>query len=244
MGESIALNATDASKYPAMTVQSFVTASGRQQVKADPQRRELIGEAFAVEYGGKQFFRADHKQLLPNGYTQYAAFVYTQFRGYFIGETVVAGSPEALNEAADSLRGVSLKEDRPNPKCVIGPDEGPAMGIIGGIISSHPSMQSISGAPLRIRVSSGVSQGLLIARVQPEYPEAARKERIEGTVVLKTMIDSNGYVEDVSAISGHPMLVSAAVDAVKRWKYKPYLLNGQPVRVETVVSVAFQLPPN
>jgi TonB family protein len=244
-GDSIALNATDASKYPAMTVQGFVSASGRQQVNADPQRREIIHDALPVEFGGKQFFRADHKQSFPNGYVQYAAFVYTKFRGYFVGETLMAASPEALDEAADSLRGLSFKEDQPNPKCVIGPDDGPRMGVIGGIISSRPGTgPTSSGAPLRVRVSAGVSQGLLIKRVQPDYPEAARKGGVEGTVVLKTMIDTNGDVEDVTVISGDPVLVPAAVDAVKRWKYKPYTLNGQPTKVETNVTVAFQLSPN
>jgi len=205
----------------------------------------MIRDAFAVEYGGKQFFRADHKQLFPNGNTLYAAFVYAQFRGYFIGEALMAGSPEALDEAADSLGAVLFKEDQPDPKCVIGADEGPTRGVISGIISSRPGAgQSSSGIPLRVRVSSGVSQGLLLKRVQPDYPEAARQGRIEGTVTLKTMIDSNGDVEEVSVISGHPLLVPAAVEAVKQWKYKPYLLNGQPVRVETSVTVAFQLQPN
>jgi TonB family protein len=241
-GDRIALNATDASRLSTMTVQSFVSGSGRQQVNADPQRREMIRDAFAVQYGGKQFFRADHKQSFSNGNIQYAAFVYTMFRGYFIGETLMAGSPEALDEAANSLRAISFKEDRPNPNCVIGPDEGPKMGVIGGIISSSPGTSPPTSG--RVRVSAGVSQALLVSRVQPEYPEIARNDHIQGTVVLKTMIDTNGDVEDVTVISGDPLLAPAAVDAVKHWKYKPYLLNGHAMKVETQVTLAFQLPQN
>jgi protein TonB len=92
-----------------------------------------------------------------------------------------------------------------------------------------------------VRVSQGVSIGLLVTRVTPQYPDDARQARIQGSVVLRTEIDKNGDVEDVSLVSGHPLLAPAAIEAVKQWKYKPYLLNGQPVGVETQVIVAFEL---
>jgi protein TonB len=77
--------------------------------------------------------------------------------------------------------------------------------------------------------------------MQPHYPEDARQARIQGMVVLTARIDANGDVEDLTLVSGHPLLAPAALEAVKHWKYKPYLLNGQPVMVETQVTVAFQL---
>jgi TonB family protein len=239
-GDQFALNAIDAGKYPAWTVQSFVSGSVQRAVNSDPQRREIIRDAFAVEYGGRQFYRADYKQSLSNDTTQYAAYAFTKFGEYFVGATLTAASPEVLNEAADSLRRLSFHRDSPNPKCVIGPNDGPLMGVIGTVRSGSSGAAGV----LRVRVSRGVSQGLLIKQVQPEYPEVARQGHIEGTVVLQTTIDANGNVEDATLISGPPQLAPAAIVAVKQWKYKPYTLNGQPVKIETQTSVVFQLSPN
>jgi periplasmic protein TonB len=120
-------------------------------------------------------------------------------------------------------------------------DESPSSGgIIGGVLSSKPQ-QSNSALPQRVRVSQGVSTGLLVTKVPPQYPDDARQARIQGTVVLKALLDTNGDVEDLTLVSGHPLLAPAALEAVKQWKYKPYLLNGQPVKVETQITVNFQL---
>jgi protein TonB len=77
--------------------------------------------------------------------------------------------------------------------------------------------------------------------VEPPYPAIARAARIQGDVVLKAIIDREGNIQDLQLVSGHPMLVPAAVDAVKQWHYRPYLLNGQPVEVETAITVIFTL---
>lgn len=98
--------------------------------------------------------------------------------------------------------------------------------------------------PLRVRVSQKVSQGLIAKKVQPQYPEEARGEHVQGTVVLRVEISMEGDVTEVALVSGHPLLAPAAIAAVKQWKYKPYVLNGRPVAVETQVSVAFELQPN
>ncbi len=95
--------------------------------------------------------------------------------------------------------------------------------------------------PTRVRVSAGVSQGLIIKKVQPEYPQVARTARVQGDVVLKVSISRAGEVSQVTLISGHPLLAPAALDAVKQWKYKPYLLDGEPLEVETQAVVAFRL---
>jgi protein TonB len=86
-----------------------------------------------------------------------------------------------------------------------------------------------------------VSQALLIRKVEPEYPQEAREKRIEGTVVLQVQISEAGDVKEARLISGHPLLAPAAIEAVKQWKYKPYLLNGEPVEVDTQVQVNFTL---
>jgi periplasmic protein TonB len=93
----------------------------------------------------------------------------------------------------------------------------------------------------RVRISEPVSQAFIAKKVSPEYPPEAREKHIEGMVRLKVEISKEGDVTDLVVISGDPVLTPAAVEAVKQWKYKPYLLNGQPVAVETQVSVAFQL---
>jgi TonB family protein len=104
-----------------------------------------------------------------------------------------------------------------------------------------PVPQPSIAVPKRIRVSSGVSQGLLESKVNPEYPADAREARIQGVVVLKVQIDEEGNVVQVELVSGHPLLAEAAIEAVKQWKYKPYLLNGNPIAVETQVMVNFTL---
>src|ERR1700758_569676 len=114
-------------------------------------------------------------------------------------------------------------------------------GVIGGIISSTPVAVPKVAAPQRVRVSQGVSQGLLVRKVQPNYPPLARQARIQGNVVLTAEISKDGSIENLRLVSGHPMLAPAAIEAVKQWKYKPYFLNGEPVEVETQVTVIFSL---
>ena len=114
-------------------------------------------------------------------------------------------------------------------------------GVIGSVLSSTPTVAPKIATPQRVRVSQGVSQGLIVRRVQPNYPPLARQARISGKVVLQAMISKDGNIENLQLISGHPMLAPAAIEAVKQWKYKPYLLNGEPVEVETQVEVNFTL---
>ncbi|HEY3619237.1 MAG TPA: TonB family protein [Candidatus Sulfotelmatobacter sp.] len=114
-------------------------------------------------------------------------------------------------------------------------------GVIGSVLSSTPVAVPKIATPQRVRVSSGVSSGLLIRKVSPNYPPLARQARIQGTVVLQAQISKDGSIQNLQLISGHPMLAPAAIEAVKQWKYKPYLLNGEPVEVETQVQVNFTL---
>jgi protein TonB len=114
-------------------------------------------------------------------------------------------------------------------------------GVIGGIISSTPVAVPRVATPQRVRVSQGVSQGLLIKKVQPPYPPLARSARIQGTVILQAEISKDGTIQNLRLISGHPMLAPSAIDAVKQWRYKPYFLNGEPVEVETQITVNFTL---
>ncbi len=117
-------------------------------------------------------------------------------------------------------------------------------GVIGGIVNSTsstyiPKLQPV--IPQRVRVSQGVTTGLLIHKVQPVYPPIAKAARVQGEVQLKAIISKEGTIEDLQLVSGHPMLVPPAIEAVKQWRYRPYLLNGQPVEVETTITVIFTL---
>lgn len=118
-------------------------------------------------------------------------------------------------------------------------------GVIGSVISSTNSLAAVPKfvpvTPQRIRISQGVTKGLLIHRQEPVYPPLARAARVQGEVVLSAVIDINGQIQNLQLVSGHPMLVPSAITAVKQWRYKPYLLNGQPVEVETTITVIFSL---
>ncbi len=96
----------------------------------------------------------------------------------------------------------------------------------------------------RVFRSSDLLAGSLIRRVQPAYPALARSARIQGTVVLSAVISKAGTMENLRVVSGHPMLVAAAMEAVSQWRYRPYILNHEPIEVETQIIVSFSLAGN
>jgi periplasmic protein TonB len=114
-------------------------------------------------------------------------------------------------------------------------------GVIGGIISNAPMAVPKVATPQRVRVSQGVTQGMVLHKVQPTYPALARTARVQGSVVLAAVIGKDGAIQNLHVISGHPLLTQAALDAVKQWRYRPYILNGEPVEVDTQVTVNFSL---
>ena len=93
-----------------------------------------------------------------------------------------------------------------------------------------------------LRISQGVTDGLLIKKVPPAYPHQAIQMHVQGAVQLKAMIDRQGRITSVQVVKGDPMLARSAVEAVKQWRYKPYFLDGQPVDIETQITVNFKLP--
>jgi TonB family protein len=225
----IVLSASD-SKGHIGDAQNFVSEGVRAQVNLPTEKRELVRDTFVVDYGGRHFFRSDYKALMSGNASLYFAYVYTEFRGYFIGETLASASPEGLDEAANSLQSISFQEGQVNPKCVMSASN-----------TVMPPAGAKIATPQLVRISAGVSTALLIKKVQPQYPSNAMQSRVQGQVVLQARIDKEGNVEDLTLISGDPLLAPAALEAVKQWKYKPYLLNGQPVKVETQVVVNFTL---
>jgi periplasmic protein TonB len=109
------------------------------------------------------------------------------------------------------------------------------------IPSPTPGAAEAPKRPIKVRVSSGVAEAMKIHDAQPVYPREARKKHIQGDVILRAIIDREGNVMDLKVIEGEPILAEAAMGAVKQWKYKPYLLNGDPVEVETQVIIRFHM---
>jgi protein TonB len=126
------------------------------------------------------------------------------------------------------------------PGGVAGGSMGGVMGgVIGGAGTAAPPPPKV--APKRVSVGGNVQAARLVNRVQPVYPPLARQTRISGTVKLHAIIGKNGAVEQLQVLSGHPLLVQSALDAVRQWRYQPTLLNGDPVEVDTEIDVIFSL---
>ena len=141
-----------------------------------------------------------------------------------------------------------IKEDAPDVSAGMagGVPGGVAGGSMGGVIGGV--IGGMSGAPpppkpvqQRIRQGGSVQAALLVNKVQPVYPPLARQTRISGTVRLHAIISKAGTIQSLEVMSGHPLLVRAAMDAVQQWRYKPTLLNGEPVEVDTTIDVIFSL---
>lgn len=151
---------------------------------------------------------------------------------------------------------IAIIEDQETPQGIsgvvggVGGVGGGALGgVLGGIISSTPSVAPPppppppvkKEAPKRITVGGAVQQARMLRRTNPVYPPLAKSARIQGTVQLSAVIGKDGNIAELQVIEGHPMLIQAALSAVKQWQYKPTLLNGQPVEVATQINVVFTL---
>lgn len=117
-------------------------------------------------------------------------------------------------------------------------------GVLGGLVSTPVRATTLPAAPppvvpQRVKISQGVSEGMLLNKVDPRYPVLALRARVQGAVQLRAIISREGTIENLVVINGHPLLVPAALEAVKSWRYRPYLLSGEPVEVETSIIVNF-----
>jgi len=113
-------------------------------------------------------------------------------------------------------------------------------GIIGGAVGSNLPPPP-KAAPARIKQGGNVQSAKLVNMVRPLYPPLAKQARISGSVLLHAIIAKDGSVIQLEVVQGHPLLVQAALDAVRQWRYQPTLLNGDPVEVDTTVTVVFSL---
>jgi protein TonB len=112
----------------------------------------------------------------------------------------------------------------------------PALVVLAAL-----AMAQDNPPPKHLRVSSGVAEELKIHDAKPHYPREAQKMGIQGDVILQATIDTKGNLANLKVVQGDPILVKAAVDAVKQWRYRPYILNGEPVDVDTTIKVQFHL---
>jgi len=117
---------------------------------------------------------------------------------------------------------------------------GSSGGVIGGIIGSTTPPPMVAPQP-KLRVSSAAMEVNLLKRVEPVYPSLARQAHIQGEVRLQAVVSKTGVLQNLRAVSGHPILIQAAMDAVRQWQYKPFLLNGEPIEAEGTVIVVFRL---
>jgi TonB family protein len=145
-----------------------------------------------------------------------------QRRGKSLIFSLTALSPDRLNELAHAVSQIKVQPDWGTP--------------------DDPFSPTAPGAlPKRVRISQGVSQSLLQKKVQPKYPKEARKTRIQGSVIFLAHVSTEGKIKNLYVLSGHPLLTPAALDAVSQWIYRPYLLQGTPVEVETQITINFTL---
>lgn len=143
-----------------------------------------------------------------------------------VKSTPTKQAPARTEEAAAQL---------PSPLAVGASDESGLSSLTTPSTQSQPSL-------VKLNISQGVSQGLLIKRVQPKYPQNALAMHIQGTVLLEATIDKEGKIVNLTVLKGDVVLARAALDAVRQWRYKPYYLDGVPVDIQTQITVNFKLP--
>jgi protein TonB len=153
-----------------------------------------------------------------------------------------ANAPQAIlikNGSSQPVAANNSATDAPAPSInAIASDSGSSMpNLMGGANKAPaPVLQTVT-------ISQGISQGLLVKKTQPAYPASALRMGIQGPVQLLATVSKTGDISAVKILSGDASLARAASDAVKQWKYKPYLLDGSPVEIQTQVTVNFKLPP-
>jgi len=152
--------------------------------------------------------------------------------------TAPATVPTEINLSTDPPIG---EPEAPCVQCVTGAGQSIAPGGIGIIpLAAAPALPKLAPKP---RVSA-MMDGYLMRRVQPDYPFLAKQARVQGPVEMAAVISKQGAIENLQVLSGNPMLIPAALNAVKQWRYRPYILNGDPIEVDTRITVTFVLGGN
>jgi periplasmic protein TonB len=156
---------------------------------------------------------------------------------------IVFTTPRQIPRGIPAEGDDALPQVGPSGPAIPGKGSGDSTGVAhlfeSGSLPILPAVRPVpTVAPFRL---SHMSEGNLIRKVQPAYPSLARSARIQGAVVLQAVISKAGVIENLKVLTGHPMLVAAAIEAVSQWRYRPYILNNEAVEVETQITVNFSL---
>jgi protein TonB len=179
------------------------------------------GDIGQFEIAGLTFYRADFQVSRD----QYQTIVCTLANGHLFHWNFLAVSKSAMKDAVATLRDITQVETASaNPKATL-----------------EATTPKTAIAITRMRVSSGVLAGLIQKKVDPIYPQDAKDLHIQGTVILHVIVDDQGNVSSIGLVAGPGMLAPATIDAVSQWKYKPYMLNGKPIELDSTVEVRFTL---
>lgn len=185
---------------------------------ADPLS-EMQGRMITI--GGQEFARSDFKSKEKKD--EYWSALVSIVKGNVLKVSIASDSSESLTELVRLLM---------------------ANVIFDPEWSSGEAIQPPSDdRPQKVRVSQGVSEGLILKKVSPKYPSDARRAYVQGTVVLHAVIGTDGKIKALWVLRGDPLLVTPAVNAVKQWEYRPYFLQGKPIAVETQITVNYKLAP-
>ncbi|MBZ5663811.1 MAG: energy transducer TonB [Acidobacteriia bacterium] len=191
-----------------------VAASLRSQKEGESR-----GDVTQFTVAGHDFYRGNFEY--SHG-VNHGAVLCTSIKDYMLRWHIVGRSKEEVEVAVSTLQAITPTPPMTTPQ--------PPTAVADG---AH--------VPDQVRISSGVSTGLLVRKVTPEYPPNAKYAHIQGTVVLQAVINKTGDVVDLEIVSGPMELVLSAVNAVRKWKYRPYLLKGNPIAVQTQIVVNYTL---
>ncbi len=154
----------------------------------------------------------------------------------------VLTQPRAIPKSVTIFEEAPLPPEPPAPAGgIFGGLGGDILGGLGAGATGAPPPPPPPPTPQRIKLGGNVQEAKIVARPSPSYPALARQARIQGNVVLHAIIAKDGTVTQLEVVTGHPLLVQSALSAVRRWRYQPTLLNGEPVEVDTTITVNFVL---
>jgi TonB family protein len=187
------------------------------------------GTIAPLTIAGRDFYRADFDF---GESPSHRTFLCTQSKGYLLEWNIVGLSKSDMEATLSTLNAIHVLSAKATPAVS---DENAASS------NQNSLMPNKTSHPMRVRVGSGVTQGLILKKVQPIYPQQARYARIQGSVVMSAIISKSGDVTDLEVLDGPIELAVSAVNAVRQWKYRPYVLNGEPVEVDTQLTVNYTL---
>jgi protein TonB len=229
-------------RVPAINMQPPAPAqpavSDNSQVKAAPTAEPQAGTASVP---GTDTANNSGAPIIANG----APEGFPTKESIDVGQTVdapeptitVVPKPEPLQVKQEPVEPVQAQ---PTPPSVVLSESKATDSALAGIVSSNVAVPK--PAPEALKISEGVTQGLLIKKIAPVYPAAALKLRKQGAVELLATVSKTGTITKLQVLRGESILSQAAIDAVRQWKYRPFLLNAEPVEIQTQITINFKLP--